>query len=317
MSDPLQISQEELKKIFEIENLADKYIDYAPLKDKKAGFSVLRKYPENIRYKSPVKKNGDPDSFALIHVFVAREGIDPNKIPIILSVTIYNRYLSNHFDYYFTDKNCPTRESIELSKQSPKPVYLGSIDEYTYNYTEKNLKDKNNNTISGERILDRIFEEHCNADHLIKGFKIQWQMGSESFDIKVTEVLMRFSIRSLKLITGRSIEASRERFEGILEPYKNENIRLLSTEKINIFNYEVSKNVIITFCFLVLLWHTLAFSFGITVPYIKSIKLNNTVLFSTSVLILGILDYLLPKCIFWFINKLISFKLWLMFSRNE
>ncbi len=321
MNSPVQINHEDLKKVFQIEELPE-YFNYQPLIDRKAGFSVLREYPANIQYKPPVTKEGRPDSVALIYVFCifpgeSAEVVDFNKIPIILKVNIYSQYLGKHFDYKFDDddKSCPTRASVELSKQSPKPISLESIDEYTYSHSDKNLKDKNNRVVSGQEILNEIFEQHCNTVHLIKGLKIQWKMGSQRFGVKVIEVSIQLLIWLLKHLTGRIIEPDKEMFAGILKPYQKENMRLLSPDKINIFNYEASKNIIITFCCLVLLWHTLAFFFSITVPYIKSIKSDNTVLLCTAILVLWTLDHMLPKFIFWFINKLISWKLHLMFLK--
>ena len=50
---------ERLRDIFQIDNLVDKkYIEYTPLKDRQAGFSVKREYPSNIRYKPPRTRNG-------------------------------------------------------------------------------------------------------------------------------------------------------------------------------------------------------------------------------------------------------------------
>ena len=103
------------------------------LGNRKVGFSVQKKYPEDIRYRPPKKKGGADDTFALFHVVythpdeasVSIENKD--KIPLIITIVPYSRYRGNHFDYNFEDPECPTEKSLEESKASPRPVDL----EYT------------------------------------------------------------------------------------------------------------------------------------------------------------------------------------------
>ena len=145
-------NHEDFKRLFEIDRLSDKYEHYTPLKDTKVGFSVQRKYPNSIRYRPPVTKEGSPDVFALIHVFClhpheSANTIFPERIPVVLKITSHSRYLNNRWDYDYADPECPTKESFELSRQSPKPVPLEELDEYFYDSNQGILINRNNISI--------------------------------------------------------------------------------------------------------------------------------------------------------------------------
>ena len=90
-NDNLLRNAEQLKTIFEIDRISNKYIEYVPLKDTNVGFSVKREYPVNIRYTPPKTKDGKLDTVALFFVFYGY-GVDLTKtqqikIPLFLSNT--------------------------------------------------------------------------------------------------------------------------------------------------------------------------------------------------------------------------------------
>src|SRR3989344_299161 len=243
-------THEDLKRIFEIDRISDKYIHYTPFENSDSiGFSIQREYPKNIRYKPPTTKSGASDTIAIIYVYLSKKTVatkeTSDKAQINLAIKTYSQYLSNHKNYKFDESDCPTKESVKLSERSPKPISLDSTEEYFYDYNQGVLKDKTNTVISGEKILDIFFEQHCNTIHMIKGLKLQWQLSSQKFAIKVIEVFLPFLIWLLRATTGRVIDTKKESLAGIFEPYQKEHMRLLEGEKIEFFEYEVgSKNII-------------------------------------------------------------------------
>ncbi len=178
MTDLFFNSPDELKEAFGIDNLPG-YENYIPFKDRKVGFSVQRQYPPDIRYKPPKRKDGTPDTVALIRVLYfhpteVNEPVNPGKVPLSLSISTHSRYLINHFEYNFDDDNCPTRQSISLSKSTPRPIALDSKSEYFYDHHNNSFINNRSESLKGKEVLDRIFQLHCNTIHVVKGRRLRW-----------------------------------------------------------------------------------------------------------------------------------------------
>lgn len=140
------------------------------------------------------------------------------------------------------------------------------------------------------------------------------------------EIGLRYGVDPifLKVSTGRIIEVKQqELFVGTIQPYKDENIKLLNPDKFKIFDFEATSHTIIVFFILLLLGHAYTFwlDFGLNnsriKDYIRSIETYKFVLIALSVVTLWFLDKVLPRFIFWLINKLIVIKANRMFLKMK
>ena len=106
-------------------------------------FSVRKKYPNNILFKPAKTIDWEDDSIAIMRVSYKYKDEINWKVPIYLRISKESNYLLEwHSDYNFWDKKSPTRESLEFSNKTKKPVELESSLEYFYDINkEKFLKD--------------------------------------------------------------------------------------------------------------------------------------------------------------------------------
>lgn len=306
-SDVESMNAERLKEIFQIDCITDRYIEYTPLKDTQAGFSIIREYPTNIRYYPPRTSEGKPDRVALILVVYRRTKKETSKteIPVFLSISLYSRYFSNHFDYNFDDTNCPTKKSIKKSKSTPKPIDLESVDEYVYDHQSNTLLTTNRKIASGAQILDTLFRKHCNTVHLLKGLKLRWKLGSKKLSIIIFDSLIQFGKWLLKAPFGRILEPT-STSAGILQPYKMDDMKLVKTESFNLLGYKASKNVTITFSILVVAIYIIAHLFNI--KFLLDILSNKITGVCVAFVVFWMLDYPVPYMILLCINSSIHWK---------
>ena len=302
------MNADKLKDIFQIDNLTDKYSDYTPLMDIQAGFSVKREYPPNIRYYPPRTSEGRPDRVALIHVACrsAKKETTKGKIRIYVSVFLHSRYHSNPIECNFDDKDCPTAESTEKSKSTPKPMNLESFDDYLYDYENDVLVTTTGKVVSGEQILETLFQKHINTVHPLKGLKIRWQVRSKDLSIRILSSSIMFCKWLLKICFGRILKPGSGN-AGVLESYKKEDMKSVRTRSVNMFGYKVSVNVFVTFIIFMVISLVIIHAFGIRI--IATSLLNDAVMISLLLFTLILFDLLFPHIILWFINALVRYRL--------
>lgn len=314
------INTERLKDIFKIDDLTDKYKEYIPLRDTRAGFEVKREYPKKIRYKPPQARDGKPDRVALIQVVLILPKKEEKRkrdkrIPVFVSIHLFSRYLSKHFDYDFdnTDcQDCPTKESIEKSKSTPRPLDLQSFDEYVYDTESNTLQTIRGKEVSGEKILDTVFEEHCNTIHLLKGLKFRVKLGIRNFLVSICGFNINFMIWVLRNLFGRTLESA-ESSRGTLTAYRREDLKLLKTEAFDLFGYRASKNVILVFSTFAILIYLITLIAKI--KFLRNMTSNNLIVVCCAIVSLWILDHPVPLIILFFLNLLILLRRWLLFIR--
>lgn len=305
----------ELKNIFSLNE--EKYKCYTPLTDCVAGFSVQRQYPDNIAYSPPRKPDGSPDSVALIHVIYEIRKISDNstKVPIALRITTFDRYLSGRFDYNFEDKdNCPTKESVIKSKETPRPIALEEIDNYYYDHEHNRIVDKKDKVFSGEEIVDILFQQHCDTIHPFKGLKIQWLLRSQNKLANFLKLFRDFNQWLLRVFTGRTLDPE-DSMRGLFSAYKIQDLKLTKGDYLEIFGYKASKNVIVTFCILRLLSHLAYFTLNFDIKFLKSIEENSISSVSAAIIYIWILDFVLPRLFFNLINWSIDARFKVMYAK--
>jgi hypothetical protein len=276
------------------------------------GFSVQRPYPPSSAFKPPMKRDGTPDTVALVKLVYTPQRSDPAtpaRVPISASASVFSRYIYRHFDYNFQDSECPTEESIRDSKKSRRPIDLEAIDQFFYDHNTDTIQDSDGKTIAEIQILNELYEKHVATVDSLRGKVFHWKISAVGKASLATHPLDKFLKWSLRMFCGRTIEPPRDSFRGALEPYSLEDMKLLITESIDVFGYRASKNVIGTFCVLLLLAY-IVLKFVSHVPQWLIVISNNTFLGSAAcILLIGGLDHLLPACLFWLINANISTRL--------
>lgn len=305
-------STEEFLKLFNIGN-GSSYFSPTILTDRKVGFSTRRNYPKDIRYIPPKTKEGKDDTVALIHVVYTHpsesEGkFDSHKVPILVMIGTHSLYRVNHFDYDFRDSECPTEESLHVSKSTPQPIALDFIGDFFYDHEKEMFFDRTNNYITGNQLLDRVFDEHCDTVHFYKGIKYRFQLKGRTLSISILGLLINLIPFFLKRGFGRTLDTSKTGIPFFLEGYKRTDLKKLSTENLDIFGYKASKNVIILFCILVSLAYIGWSFFGLKSRYFSGIFSHSFLAITHTILLLAFFDVLFPEILFRIMNFLIKWR---------
>ncbi len=282
------------------------------LRDAKVGFSVQRAYPSDIRYKPPLTKEGKPDSVALIYVTYgyldeAVKRDDAQSVPITINIVIYNKYISQHIDYNFSDDECPTEISLRESKISPQPLNLNYIDAFYFSHKTGKFIDFDNRQYSGIELLDKVFIDHCNTIHPIKGIRLRAKLKTQSGLVKVLNFLVEKILWVLNKAFGRTLDEEKS-YSAFLHGYNRKHFKKLSTESIDIFGYKASKSIIVLFSILVAVIYAIKFRFGLKSEYLENIASSTFLAPLHLIILLWIMDVVVPNGIFIFLNWLIKLR---------
>jgi len=298
-------STEQLKDAFCLGKYPD-YVKFGPFTDG-IGFSVQKAYPKTSKYSPPVIKDGTPDTYALIGIKygpVQLNSKDPHRVPIFAKVSVFSRYLSNHMDYNFSDEKCPTEESVLASKRTSRPIDLSSSDEYFFDHQQDSFVNRKGNKIEGIKIINDLYALHLATVDKFKGLVLRWKMTSVHRGASLCRPISYLLKWILKTICGRTFEPN-DPFRGILQEYRQEDLKLLKTERIDVFGYKASKNVIVTFCILLLAGYLTFNYFSYSPEWLKGIMKNTLLSFAFAVLTISILDHPLPRILFYLVNLMI------------
>lgn len=298
-------STEQLRDAFCLEKYPD-YVEFTPFTNG-IGFSVQKAYPKTSKYSPPVTKDGTPDTYALFGIKygpVQLNSKDQHRVPIFVKVSVFSRYLSNHMDYNFSDEKCPTEESVLASKRTSRPIDLSSSDEYFFDHEQDSFVNRTGNKIEGINIINDLYALHLATVDKFKGLVLRWKMISVYRGASLCRPISYLLKWILKTICGRTFEPN-DPFRGILQEYRQEDLKLLKTERIDVFGYKASKNVIVTFCILLLTGYLTFNYFGYSPEWLKGIMKNTLLSFAFAVISISILDYLLPGVLFYLVNLMI------------
>lgn len=311
-------SSDELKEAFGIVN-SPEHEKYTPFKDCKVGFSIQKQYPSDIRYKPPKRKDGTPDGVALIKIVYTHptekdKPIDTSQVPLSIDVSVHSRYLVNHFAYDFDNEKSPTEQSVLLSRKTPKPISINFEGMYFYDHNKKSFLNKRLEKVSGRRILEEVFQKHCNTIHLFKGLKLRMKIVSQSLGLSICWTIIQMCIGILKIVFGRNLK-SKEYMVGVIEEFDRKDIELSNSDKIKVFGYEASKNIIITFSITVLATYTIAYFLGDKSQYVTGITSSPLLALCGALVVLWILDHLIPVLLFKVVNLLIRIRIGIGFMK--
>jgi hypothetical protein len=317
MTKPFETT-EEFSSLFELKS-HPQYREPIVLDDRKVGFSIKRDYPDNIRYKPAINRNNTPDNIATIWVIYthpqeANGDMDLKKIPIIVRVCNMSLYRVKHFDYDFSDPDCPTEDSVERSRTTPKPIDLEYNNEFFFNHESNVFINELGNIIRGIDILDRAYSDHCDTIHWIKGFKLRLKLFAREKAGGLLSLIISFLKFILKTFFGRTLE-EKDSVSSSLKGYKKESLKKLNEDSLNVFGYKAAKPVIIVFCGIVIIISLLRYLFNISVGYLSYVASNNILSISHGIFLLWILDAIVPNVIFFLINVIIKFRTKIIFMK--
>lgn len=285
----------------------DNFYDVVTLKDRKVGFSVKRKYPDNISYKPTRTAEGEPNNVAVLwvtylHPSEISKNIDAARVPISVRISNVDLYISNHWDYNFEDPNSPTEESVDESKRTKKPIELESRDEFFYNHTSDTFIDKKGNPVSGLEILEKIYREHCDTVHILKGLSLRLKLLTQSTFHTLLGFIVSFIKAILLKVFGRTIEDEDDLSE-LIRGYKASSLKKLSTDSLEIFGYKAPKGIIVLYCLLVVLYSF--FTLTETDSYLQNIADKELLILAHSIFFLWFLDFVVPPILFGLMNGVI------------
>jgi hypothetical protein len=314
MSDNFFTNADELKEAFDFPDGI--YTDYTPLNDIKVGFSIQRKYPADIQFKPPKFNDGTDSINAILWVVYdhpySQEPKTLRKVPLRIRIAAYNKYLDirDHldYDYDYDDEKCPTQESVLLSQSTPKPLELVSRDRYFYNHFAGQIVDDRNNPIKGIDILDELFRKHCKTSSR----SYVWKSQTKKKFIPVINVVIKIIAIILLYLFGRRVK---EKEPGISTYGYIMNV--VEQTGIDVFGYKASKNVVFTFCSIILIAYSVYWCFNIKSKFISKLASNNLLTFCVSIILIGILDYIIPNSLLIIINKLEDAKTMLTYHKAE
>ncbi len=278
------------------------YYDKKFLEDIKFGFSVKRKYPENINFKPDFDENNNPKSVALIWVILRdKEEDNSGNIPLSLRIICFD--LPNSFN---------SESKKNQFYESSKPVSLRCEDYFYFNKNKRIYLNKKKREYSENEILDYIFKAHCNTVHPIKGLKLKFKKNIRqiidfilfsliSLLIFILEKVFLFSLDEYKKISY--MLPFYDNSYGFKDFNKSEN----GNEK-KIFGYSANKQSIILLCTLVLI-ASFGYHCGLwELKYFKRISQDNFLVIAHTIFALWLIE-ISPSLVFYpLLNKIIRIR---------
>ena len=312
-------SAEEFLEIFELGEEDNHYYDPIIFSDAKAGFSIKRNYPKNIRYKPPLNRTGEPDSVAMFWInythpddvrnFAKHEGTS-RGVPIVVIIQKLSKYLVNHFDYDNDNDESPTSEEVEASNRTRQPISQEFFSDFYYNHEEKRFIDTQGRQYRPRELLDHIFKLHCNTVHPWKGLWLRTRLACRGKALEILPRLSGFIIWFLKVFFGRTPVN-----DDIMYIYsrgcQNEDFKRQNENTIEVFGYRASRSTIILFCVIILIMGFLAYSGKYTEGPVAYILNNSIMSLASAIVMLWILDVLAPCAIIKSLSFIIRFRRYL------
>jgi hypothetical protein len=219
-------SSEQLKEVFKITDHPE-YENLTLFTGEHVGFTVWRHYPPTSRYKPPVRRDGTPDTVALIGVLYgpSREGVGPpDCVPISLWVSVHSLYVASHFDYDFSDVKCPTEESVIASKRTPRPVDLETLRQYFFDHSREYFVDSAGKRTAGIDIINSLYEDHLATVSTFRGLRFRWKLGLRDKAAGWCKSAERFLKWMLRKVCGYTVGDSLGAFlaEQVMSVYKSD-----------------------------------------------------------------------------------------------
>lgn len=296
------------------------FFDPIHLNDTKVGFSIKRNYPTDIRYKPAIgQKSKKQDNVAALwvvytHPEESRKEIDESAVPIRIRVANMSLYRTKHWDYNYDDTEGPSKDSVEASLATPKPIELEYPGEYFFDHVRNAFVDRKGKTVSGLNILDRVFRDHCNTVHLLWGLRLRIKLFAQDKFAGLLGALTTLLVWILKNLFGRSIEDD-DTMAGLFRPYKSEALKKYDIDSLDVLGYKASKQVVVLFCALVIGLSISRHENGVTSGYWASVGDNEFLSLIHGLFSIWVLDVVIPWLLFWLINGTIWLRTTVLFMK--
>ena len=273
---------------------APEYFSPVPLSDRRAAFSIKRQYPNNIRYKPPIRPNGNPDNVAVIWVIYNHPDesggrVENNRVPVSARVANISLFRQKYFDYDFNNPDSPTEEALGKSKATPMPVDLNYEGDFFYDHNQDIFVNESGSVISGIELLNKVFSDHCSTVHWRRGFSLRFKLFAQSKSAGLIPLIVTFLKSILKNAFGRTLEED-DATALFSDGYKKNDFKKLSENSLNVFGYKASKQVIFLFCVIVFIGAIWGYNAGTTGSYFGYIGASNFLSVIHGLLLLLILD---------------------------
>ena len=281
--------------------------------DDNVGFTVIRKYPDNLSFIPAKNKNGVVDTVCMIKVgFADKE--ESNEKRLFGSVSKVSKYLlSNHWNYDFNDPEAPTKDSLEESKRSLQPIDL-DITDFLYKKDKKKIidKNKNNEEISLNELIEKIYKLHLKTIKITGSwFRLKVKVKNQATE--PVEDIKKFLIMFLYNVFGKTLQSENKTSfeEGLFKPYSHKRLYSLADEQVDLFHtgIKISKKpayLSAITIFIIMLIST----YWIYLLWWKELKEQNQVVqISFAMVLILIIDYIIPHFILCVINLLIRFRI--------
>jgi len=298
------------------------FFDPVHLNDTKVGFSIKHDYPGDIRYKPAVgQKSKNPDNIAAIWVVYTHSGksgsaSSESAVPLRIRIANMSRYRIKHWDYDYDDVegDSPSRDSVEASAATPKPLDLEYPGEYFFDHSRNSFVDRNGKVVSGLEILERIFKDHCKTVHLLWGLRLRLKLIVKGRFAGLLGGVISVLVWSLKTFFGRSIEDD-DSSAGIFRTYKPESLKKYDADSLDVLGYKASKHVVVLFCILAIAASYFRYSTGIDEDYWTGVGGSEFLSLVHGLFFIWLLDVVVPWFLFWIINGTIMLKTAVLFMK--
>lgn len=173
-------------------------------------------------------------------------------------------------------------------------------------YLDKNnntLCDKKKKIVIGYDILNDIYEIHCNSTKVVK----QFYWGKIADVAYLLDKVINLNIFILRIAFRKGFKE-----KSALFSYEKQDMITLEAKSLNIFGYEASKNVIVTYALIMLLLYTMNF-FVVSIlshPFLVGIYNNAFLLLCFVLVSLPLLEHGGPTCMLKSLNLAIKFRYW-------
>jgi hypothetical protein len=266
---------------------------------------VVRDYPEDCGFIPAVNKNGDKDTKILIKIGFDLDNKKDDKVGLTLTASKFSRYAENHFGYDFNDEASPTKESLDASNKSLKPIDLEEKERYILNLKSGQIIDRQSKDkiVTMNEVVEDFYKQHLST---IKGIKANLFKIKLKTKEKIWHLLYGFIERTIKNLEklnqhlfGKSIIKNSS--EGIWEPYKCTSLTSTYPDVIPFFNstLKISKvNIIWIAITLLVIWF----------KFISIRDMNETFTIALLILLVLFFDFIVPRFVLFIINLFIKLR---------
>ncbi|MGZ4956857.1 MAG: hypothetical protein ACXWFG_14765 [Methylobacter sp.] len=298
------------------------FFDPIHLSDSKVGFSIKRHYPSDISYKPAIGQDSKkPDNIATLwvvytHPDESKKDIIESAVPLRIRVANMSLYRTKHWDYKFDDigGDCPSKDSVEASAATPKPIELEYPGEYFFNHALNVFVDLKGNTVSGLEILERVFQDHCKTTHLLWGLRLRVKLFAQDNFAGLLGMLSLLFVSILKHLFGRTIEDD-DAMAGIFRTYRPEAMKKYDADSLDILGYKASKQVVVLFCAFIIMASIFRYLSGISNDYWSGVGGSEFLSLVHGLFFIWLLDVMVPWLLFYVLNGTIWLRTTVLFMK--